>query len=123
MSENFDKKDKEVEQEQELKTFKLTLTHTKYKELEKTCNEIINNAKRVKDQKVVVSGVKRIPTKVLAITTRRSPCGNGTNTYDKFQMRIHKRVIHIKCGEQTFSKVSSIKIEPGMIVEAINIVE
>ena len=34
----------------------------------------------------------RLPTKKLRITTRKSPCGEGTNTWDRFEMRIHKCV-------------------------------
>lgn len=34
-----------------------------------------------------VKGPVRLPTKVLKITTRKSPCGEGTNTWDRFEMR------------------------------------
>ena len=36
-----------------------------------------------------------MPTKILRITTRKSPCGEGTNTWDHLEMRIHKRVIDL----------------------------
>ncbi|PRQ55466.1 putative ribosomal protein S10 [Rosa chinensis] len=36
-----------------------------------------------------------MPTKVLHITTRKSPCGEGTNTWDRFELRGHKRVIDL----------------------------
>ena len=31
---------------------------------------------------------RRMPTKTLRITTRKAPCGNGTNTWDRFEMRM-----------------------------------
>ncbi len=34
-----------------------------------------------------MKGPVRMPTKVLHITTRKSPCGEGTNTWDRFEMR------------------------------------
>ena len=40
-----------------------------------------------KDKSLKVKGPVRIPTKVLHITTRKSPCGEGTNTWDRFEMR------------------------------------
>ena len=43
------------------------------------------------EKRLKVSGPVRLPTKKLRITTRKSPCGEGTNTWDRFQMRIHKR--------------------------------
>ena len=42
-----------------------------------------------------VSGPVRMPTKVLRLTTRKSPCGEGTNTWDHLEMRIHKRIIDL----------------------------
>ena len=46
-------------------------------------------------KKVKVAGPVRMPTKVLRITTRKSPCGEGTNSWDHLEMRIHKRVIDL----------------------------
>jgi len=40
-----------------------------------------------------VSGPIRLPTKVLYLSVRKSPCGEGTPTYDFYEMRIHKRLI------------------------------
>ena len=43
--------------------------------------------KGAKDKQLKVKGPVRLPTKVLRITTRKSPCGEGTNTWDRFEMR------------------------------------
>lgn len=40
-----------------------------------------------------VKGPVRLPTKVLKVTTRKTPCGEGSKTWDCFEMRIHKRLI------------------------------
>ena len=42
-----------------------------------------------------VSGPVRLPTKVLRITTRKTPCGEGSKSWDRFEMRIHKRIIDL----------------------------
>lgn len=34
-----------------------------------------------------MKGPVRMPTKVLRITTRKAPSGQGTNTFDRFEMR------------------------------------
>ena len=47
------------------------------------------------DKKVKVSGPVRMLTKFLRITTRKSPCGEGTNSWEHLEMRIHKRVIDL----------------------------
>lgn len=52
--------------------------------------------KRIATEKQVkVAGPIRLPTKYLRITTRKSPCGEGTNTWEHLEMRIHKRVIDL----------------------------
>jgi small subunit ribosomal protein S20e len=53
---------------------RITLTSRKVKELERVCNELIQGAK---SRRLQLSGPVRLPTKVLRITTRKSPCGEG----------------------------------------------
>jgi len=68
------------------------------------------DAKRVK-------GPIRIPTKRLTLTVRKSPCGNGTNTFDRYEMRIHKRVLDLVSPAEVVKSITSIQIEPGVDVE------
>ncbi|MCE0481593.1 40S ribosomal protein S20 [Datura stramonium] len=58
-----------------------------------------------------------MPTKVLNITTRKSPCGEGTNTWDRFELRVHKRVISLFSSQDVVKQITSITIEPGVEVE------
>ena len=41
-----------------------------------------------------------MPVKTLKITVRKSPCGEGTNTYERLEMRIYKRVIDLVCRSE-----------------------
>eukprot|EP00494_Astrolonche_serrata_P004112 UN04123 len=61
--------------------------------LESVTSELI---KRAKERDLNVKGPVRLPTRTLRITTRKSPCGEGTNTWDRFQMRIHKRLVDVE---------------------------
>lgn len=65
---------------------RMTLTSRNVQSLEKVCGVLIRNAK---DEKLRVKGPIRMPTKILRITTRKTPCGEGSKTWDRFQMRIH----------------------------------
>mmetsp|Transcript_2493 Transcript_2493/g.4311 ORF Transcript_2493/g.4311 Transcript_2493/m.4311 type:complete len:99 (-) Transcript_2493:11-307(-) len=71
---------------------RITLTSRNVKNIEKVCTDLKRAALT---KKLKVSGPVRMPTKKLRITTRKSPCGEGTNTWDKFEMRIHKRLIDL----------------------------
>ena len=39
-----------------------------------------------------------MPTKNLMVTTRKSPCGEGTNTWDKFENRVYNQVRDGNCS-------------------------
>jgi len=69
--------------------------------------------------KGLVSGPVRLPTRTLRITTRKTPCGEGSKTWDRFEMRIHKRIIDLKAPTDVVKKITAITIEPGVDVEVI----
>lgn len=69
---------------------RITLTSLKVQSLEKVCTELIE---RAKSKDLRVKGPVRLPTKRLKVTTRKTPCGEGSKTWDTFGMRIHKRLI------------------------------
>ncbi len=49
-----------------------------------------------------IKGPIPLPTKRLRVTTLRNPSGEGTNRYDKFELRIHKRIIDIPNPDERF---------------------
>ena len=99
-----------------LALFRMTLKGRETKPLEWACSEIV---KRAKGKEYVVKGPVRIPTKILRITVRKSPCGEGTNTWDRFEMRIHKRVIDIFCPSSVVKDITTFKIDPSVDVNLV----
>ena len=93
---------------------RITLTSRDVKALETVCANLKRGAV---DKKLKVSGPVRMPTKKLRITTRKSPCGEGTNSWDRFEMRIHKRVIDLHSPSEVVKQITSIPIESGVEVE------
>ena len=93
---------------------RITLTSRDVKALETVCANLKRGAV---DKKLKVSGPVRMPTKKLRITTRKSPCGEGTNSWDRFEMRIHKRLIDLHSPSEIVKQITSISIEPGVEVE------
>ncbi|RRT74194.1 hypothetical protein GW17_00034239 [Ensete ventricosum] len=41
----------------------------------------------------------------------------GTNTWDRFELRVHKRVIDLVSSSEVVKQITSITIEPGVEVE------
>ena len=93
---------------------RITLTSRNVKNIEKVCADLKKGAL---DKKLSVSGPVRMPTKKLKITTRKAPSGEGTNTWDRFEMRIHKRLIDLHAPSDVVKQITSISIEPGVEVD------
>nr|ALR87695.1 ribosomal protein S20 [Cerebratulus lacteus] len=93
---------------------RITLTSRNVKSLEKVCADLNRGAK---EKHLKVKGPVRMPTKVLRITTRKTPCGEGSKTWDRFQLRIHKRLIDRHGPSEIVKHITSINIEPGVEVE------
>ncbi|XP_075394696.1 small ribosomal subunit protein uS10-like [Tenrec ecaudatus] len=103
-----------VEPEVAIHQIRITLTSRNVKSLEKVCADLIRGAK---EKNLKVKGPVRMPTKTLRITTRKTPCGEGSKTWDRFQMRIHKRLIDLHSPSEIVKQITSISIEPEVEVE------
>jgi small subunit ribosomal protein S10 len=66
---------------------------------------------------IMISGPVPLPTKKLKITTRKSPCGDGTATFDNFEMRIHKRLIDIPANEKILHHIMKMKIPKNVNIK------
>ncbi|KAI5700579.1 40S ribosomal protein S20 [Diaphorina citri] len=93
---------------------RIVLTSKNVRSLEKVTADLITAARK---HKLKPKGPIRMPTKVLRITTRKTPCGEGSKTWDRFQMRIHKRVIDLTSSSDVIKQITTINIEPGVEVE------
>jgi small subunit ribosomal protein S20e len=71
------------------------------------CNDLI---RRARESELKVKGPIRMPTKILKITTRKTPCGEGSKTWDRYEMRIHKRVIDLHSAAETVKQIVSYNI-------------
>ncbi|UZE93846.1 MAG: 30S ribosomal protein S10 [Candidatus Pacearchaeota archaeon] len=81
-------------------------------------NELINNIKEISSKAgIIIRGPVPLPTKKLKITTRKSPCGDGKATFDKYEMRIHKRLIDMPADERVLHSIMRMPIPKDVNVE------
>ena len=66
---------------------------------------------------VPMRGPIPLPTKKLKVTTRKGPCGNGKATWDRFEMRVHKRLIDLGLDERALRLVMRVPIPEGLNIE------
>ena len=66
---------------------------------------------------VDIRGPIPLPTKRLSLTTRKSPDGEGTATWERYEMRIHKRLIDLGVDERALRLVMRVQIPEGLNIE------
>ena len=93
---------------------RIKLTSPDFTKLTEICNQILAVAERTG---IKHSGSIPLPTKKLVIPARKAPCGGGTESYEKWQMRIHKRLIDIESDERTLRRIMRVEIPENVHVE------
>ncbi|MCD6096069.1 MAG: 30S ribosomal protein S10 [Thermoprotei archaeon] len=93
---------------------RIRLVSTDYKKLEEICTEIKNIAKKTG---VRISGPIPLPTKRLMVVTRKAPSGEGTHTFDHWEMRIHKRLIDMDADERALRQLMRIRVPEDVRIE------
>ena len=58
-----------------------------------------------------------LPTKRLLVTVRKAPSGQGSHTFDHWEMRIHKRIIDLDADERAMRQLMRIRVPNDVRVE------
>ena len=81
-------------------------------------NDVCNFIKDIAEKTgVVMRGPIPLPTKKLKITTRKSPDGEGKASWDRFEMRVHKRLVDLGIDERALRLVMRVPIPEGLNIE------
>ena len=81
-------------------------------------NQIIKSIKDIADKTGVdMRGPIPLPTKKLKITTRKSPDGEGKASWERYEMRVHKRLIDLGIDERALRLVMRVPIPEGLNIE------
>jgi len=93
---------------------RIKLNSTDINLLNTICDSVKDIAKK---SGIAISGPVPLPTKKLKITTRKSPCGDGTATFDRFEMRIHKRLIDLPANEKVLHHIMRMQIPKSVNIK------
>lgn len=81
-------------------------------------NQICRDIKEIAEKTGVdMRGPIPLPTKKLKVTTRKSPSGEGKASWERYEMRIHKRLVDIGADERTLRLVMRVPIPEGLNIE------
>jgi small subunit ribosomal protein S10 len=74
-------------------------------------NNVIESVKEITSRSgVPMRGPIPLPTRKMKVTTRKSPCGDGTATFDRFEMRVHRRVLDIPAEDRVLHPIMKLQI-------------
>ena len=82
--------------------------------LNKICNQIKEIASKAGTP---ISGPIPLPTKKMKITTRKSPCGDGTATFDNYEMRMHSRVIDLPADDRVLHAIMRLYVPRDITIK------
>ena len=94
---------------------RIKLWSTDAQKLDDVCKELRGIAEKFG---VALRGPIPLPTKKMKVTTMKTPCGDGTGhgnaTWDRWEMRIHKRVIDVSADERTLRQIMRVQVPDGV---------
>jgi small subunit ribosomal protein S10 len=95
---------------------RISLTGTDPKKLDEVCTQIKILAERTG---VALKGPVPLPTKRLKVPCRKSPDGEGSETWDRWEMRIHKRLIDLDASDRALRQLMRIQVPDGVHIEIV----
>ncbi len=78
------------------------------------CNYITDIAEKTG---VTLRGPIPLPTQKLKVTTRKAPSGEGKASWERYEMRIHKRLMDLAVDERALRLVMRVPIPEGLNIE------
>ncbi len=61
-------------------------------------------------------GPVRLPRRKMEISCRRTPCGDGTDTYEHWEKRVYKRLCDVEGDEKNIKQILRIKVPTNVLV-------
>jgi len=95
---------------------RIRLWSTDVKALEKIVAEIKGIAEKAG---VKVRGPVPLPTKRLVVPVFRLPHGEGSKHWEKWEMRIHKRLIDLDADERALRLLMRLPVPDGVHIEIV----
>ncbi|MER3601273.1 MAG: 30S ribosomal protein S10 [Nitrososphaerota archaeon] len=99
---------------QQTRMARIKLSSPSLEDIEKLCQQIREIAQRTG---VKMKGPIPLPTRRLRVVTRKAPSGQGTHTFDKWEMRVHRRIIEIDPSDRVIRQLILLKPPEAVYME------
>ncbi len=88
-------------------TARIRILSTNPTSLTQICGELEKISKKTG---VRMKGPIPLPTKRVVLPIRKSPCGNGTQTWEHYEMKIHIRLVDIDADEKLMHMLMRVNV-------------
>jgi len=95
---------------------RVRLAGTSPEDLDAICDDVGDIAEKTG---VALSGPVPLPTKTLEVPARKSPDGEGTATWEHWEMRVHKRLIELDADERALRQLMRIQVPNDVTIEIV----
>ncbi|MCS7098869.1 MAG: 30S ribosomal protein S10 [Sulfolobales archaeon] len=82
--------------------------------LNQVAEQIVDHARKLG---IRISGPIPLPTKRMVVPVLVPPHGEGTKVYEKWEMRIHKRLIDVEADEKFMRQIMRIRVPDDVYIE------
>ncbi len=81
-------------------------------------NFVISQIKRIAEKAGIrMRGPIPLPTKRLVVPTLKLPHGEGSKKWEKWELRIHKRLIIIDADERVMRQIMRVRVPEDVYIE------
>ncbi|MBU0590957.1 30S ribosomal protein S10 [Candidatus Micrarchaeota archaeon] len=81
-------------------------------------DNVVSQIKNLADAlNMTFMGPVRLPREKREIACRRTPCGDGTDTYEHWEKRIHKRLCNVEGDEKYIKQILKVKVPANVFVK------
>ena len=97
-----------------LQKARIRLSSIDAKKLDEVCKQIAGIAERTG---IKIVGPVPLPTRKIIIPTKKAPDGEGTITWDKWELRVHKRLIDMEADDRAMRQIMRIQVPEDVHIE------
>ncbi|MCL4399299.1 30S ribosomal protein S10 [Candidatus Parvarchaeota archaeon] len=93
---------------------RIKLTSTDSAKLKAVCDDIVDISKKLG---TTLTGPIPLPTKRIKVTTRRAPGGSGRESYETWELRLHKRIIDMQADPKALHLIMKAGVPKEVNIE------
>ena len=93
---------------------RIRLSSVDAKKLDEVCKQIAGIAERTG---IKIAGPVPLPTRRIIIPMKKAPDGEGTITWVKWELRVHKRLIDMEADERAMRQIMRVQVPEDVHIE------